>query len=743
MLNQRLTYQAALLALIAAAALGCEEERPGIIQVTDEPEGSPEGEPGGEPEAEPEGLVLLPDFIEVAVDPLRHVYAPGVQVLPEGTAYDQFGRPMDDLEVTFSVEPQGAATLLDTGRWRLEREGSLALVGCARGADGALKCGRRALIVDKGGPSILVRRPPAGAQLLAAEDPEVEVAGRVTDTHGDLRVVVNGQAVALDADGDFETTITPRFGINHVEIIATDGLQAVEATSGVDFLWAEAYHPVIHGGLGPGGETIDDLTGARFADGARLKIGRAFFDDGSPLVRDPLASEVLTDDLAGILELLIQEIDVMSRVPNPVADSDTLALRITEVRLDDTRVEIEVTDEGLDLYVQMRDVRVGTAGQFSVQGTTLSLDGGITATASAFVELTLKKDGAGADYEVGLSEVQLAFEEATSQFGSGEANAIFDLAEGALRGVLEDTLLEAVQGAFIDQLPDTLLGVFQSLEGALNGLSFNLETGLGPAIEVGMAAQVTTIDPVPGSHLDAILDMTVTAGGAPHFLDSRGVALSEAPDTPAPFFESSRLQIGMRLGLFNGLMHAIWDAGVLEINVFDVLPAELSFLLETATVSALLPPVITEPAPDELPNDLLITLGQLQMFADFGDQQDVYAFNVLVGADVSVDGAAITVTIAPDPQIRAWVVSTTGDAPQFSAATLEQLLLTQLWPRLEGLFNQSLSLPLPSVDLGSLGALAPSLAGMTMDIVLERPLDVRGGFLIFDGSWQGTAAFPR
>ena len=726
----------ALCVALASMASACgDESEPGDVQRVDgEPDAliEPDAQPDDQPEPEP--LVLVPSFVEVSASPLRHVYAPGLLLLPEARVFDQFGRPLE-AEVGFEVEPEGAAELQENGRWRLDQEGSVALVGCTgQGGDVAEVCGRFELIVDRGGPSITVTSPLGGAQLLASEHPEgvVEVEGTVADSSGALHLFVNGQRVDLDEAGGFTTQVSPRFGINHVEIIATDGLQAVEATSGVDFIWAEAYHAANDAG---------EQATVHFDDGMEVRIGRTFFDDGEPLERDPEATEVQTVDLAGILELLLQEIDIMSQIPNPITDSDTLSLSITQVRMDNTRIDVRVTDTGLELYIQLVGVRVGTSGRFSLEGTTLDLTGGITATASALATMTLSKAGLGAPYEVELDRVELALEQAESQFGSGEANAIFDLAESALRGVLEQTLLGAIEGAFIEDLPGTLRGVFDSLEGALNGLSFPLETGLGPAVQIDLAAQISTLTPEAGSHVEAVLDTRVSTNAAPLFAGSRGVALSRSLEEETPFFRGSALQIGLRLGLFYGLLHTVWDAGVLEIDVFDVLPAEIGFLLDAATVSARLPPMVTEPLPFESEGNLMVTLGQLEMVAEFGDQQDIYAFNIQVGAEISVADAAIALTLQSEPTITAWVVSTSGDAPQFDAATLRELLLTQLWPRLEGLFSESLSFPLPTVDLGSLGALAPSLSDMIVEIDLSRPLDVRGDHVIFDGVWRGTATF--
>ena len=98
------------LALLLSAT-GCGEDvETGVVDRQDlEPEAliEPEAMPP-EPSPTPDPIVLEVTFVEVSVDPLRHVYAPGLQLLPEVTIYDQFGREME-ASATLNVEPDGAA----------------------------------------------------------------------------------------------------------------------------------------------------------------------------------------------------------------------------------------------------------------------------------------------------------------------------------------------------------------------------------------------------------------------------------------------------------------------------------------------------------------------------------------------------------------------------------------------------------------------------------------------------------
>ncbi len=673
---------------------------------------------------------LIPTTIQASASPLRHVYAPGLLVLPEATVFDQFGRPYpegESPELTWTIEPPEAGTLQDTGRFKLETIGDATLVGCVPVESGESVCGSFDLIVDGQGPQISITSPQPGQWFVADQSPEVTVTGTITDDNGEVAVrgFVNGDEVDLDAEGNFTYVVEPSFGINHVDVVATDGLQAIESVGGVDFVWAQSYLPV-----------PEDRAQVGFDQGVKLRIAQNFMDDGEPLaLPDETPATVLTEDLAGILELLLYEIDIMSQVPDPVVDQAALTLRIPSVRIGQPRIEVTIIEGGFELYIQLQGLRAGTQGRFDLQGVEVDLTGAITATASAFVRVRLNKPSADAPYDVGIETLEMAIEEAESQFASGEANAIFDLAESALRGVLEDTLLGALEGSFIDDLPNQLLSLFDSLENSLNGLNFDLDLGFGQPAAVGLTADVTLLEAVPNNRLEATVAMGVQTNANANFPEAPGVALEFPIEQPPPFFTSSPIQIAMSVGLLNGLLHTIWNAGILNIDASEILPAELSFLLEAAFVSGKLPPMITVPTPEDgIDGDVIITLGQLELAADFGDQQDAYAFNIKVGANIDFVDGALSVTISPEPRIVAWLVSSTGEAPGFAPATLEGIILSQLWPLIADLVGDSLSLPLPDIDLTSVADLAPDLSDISTEIVLNRPVDLRGGYLILDGN---------
>ena len=64
--------------------------------------------------------------------------------------------------------------------------------------------------------------------------------------------------------------------------------------------------------------------------------------------------------------------------------------------------------------------------------------------------------------------------------------------------------------------------------------------------------------------------------------------------------------------------------------------------------------------------------------------------------------------------------------------------MANLWPVLTDALGEGLSIPLPVLDLGDLGAFAPALTDFTLVFDQVREIVSRGEFLIVDARLRGT-----
>ncbi len=340
-MTTRTTLSAALIAsLILTTSWGCgDDESPPQIDPNDNNVTNNNGTNNvTEPEPDPVPFLLL-----ASVTPPSSVYEPGYAIGTEVTVLDQLGDPLEGLEIDWSVDVPAAAALDDEAAWTFIQEGRFTLTACTAlpGLDGEPVCDSVSVLIDAGPPTIEITSPLPGTELSGEDSDTITVEGFVRDSHGDVQAWLNGAPLTLGDDGAFRASFSPRFGVEHVSVIASDGLYEVPSSSELDVLWAPAYYP-----------TNESTTEASvdFADGIILNLGQNFFDDGIKPITSPEGA-VFTEDLSDVLLVVLRNLELGALVTNPVLDSGDLQLDLENLTMGDPRLRIEITEEGLELFL--------------------------------------------------------------------------------------------------------------------------------------------------------------------------------------------------------------------------------------------------------------------------------------------------------------------------------------------------------------------------------------------------------
>jgi hypothetical protein len=541
---------------------------------------------------------------------------------------------------------------------------------------------------------------------------------------GALRVFVAGETVAVDELGRFSAVVPAQFGANHIAVTASDGLTE-ESTVEMDVLWAPAF-------LDAAGD--DDTPELTLARGIAVSLGQALFDDRQPL--DTQATPIVAGDLADVLTLVAERLALIEQIPDPVIDDPSFTLRIPAADPGPATSSVDVSASGVQLSLRLPELRLTTEGSLEVAGATLDLAGSVVASVAAAAQVEVRRDSEAAPLEVELTSLLIALETVTGEFDDPEANAIFLLAEGVLRTTIEEQLLGGVSETLETSLPAILRDVFDGLDNALADRELVLDDPLLSApLTLQLDGRVDRVAPTGGVELVAELRTTLGTTSPIAFPESRGVALLDPTGAGPAFFRDRDLQVGVRLAFLNGLLHALWNSGALDIDLTSLVEDEVGGLITAGRISAKMPPVLRPPRVGET-DRLVLSFGQVEVDLELeGGEQVRFGVGLDSAIDVAIEDSALVVFAPGDPRIRVWTIVAAENS-----VVSEELVATVLglqWPDLRDSILGGLRLDLPVPGLGSLGTLAPDLADFALAFELVEPASLRGGSVYLHAQLRG------
>lgn len=572
-----------------------------------------------------------------------------------------------------------------------------------------------------------VTAPAPGSELLAAEHPSIVVSGTVATsdaTQGALEAWVNGVRVDVKA-GAFTTQVVPEVGINHIKVQGGDGIGELVGQE-FDVMWAPAYLPPL------AGQTGFDLAGA-----LELHLGQRFFDArllGTAL--DLSTNPVVAHDIASALELVLWHVDLARLLPGGLhvgTAGASLDVAIPSATPSNIVVDARIVDgaqPAIDLNIDLLGVFLATAGSFTFSGRTLVVAGGITADMHASARLTLGT-GAGGTIAVGVTGVTTDVGRLVPGFTGAdgdELDALITIGGNDFQSLVEGLVSTQLIPTFTDRVPPLLETLLGATDKVLDNVSFTLDTGVGHPVTLQLDGRIGALDVRAGAangHVTVRQDLTVRTTGAPIHATSRGAARIDV-STADPVLNTSSLHLTMRQDFLNTLLHALWNAGMLE--------GQLTSGGLTANVSARLSPLI-RPTPPSSPCkidgercDVLLQLGQVEIgLPTFGQS---FGVNATAGARIAVNGGTVTLVVQKVPDLRVWETSAVHGS--LTAESVTGLIAKVVWPQLFGAIGDHLAISLPLPDLAALGLgdLAPGLANAQLLLEMRQRPSISGQWLV-------------
>jgi hypothetical protein len=585
--------------------------------------------------------------------------------------------------------------------------------------------------------TLAVTSPAPGAELLAAEHPSIVVSGMIATSdpaQGALEAWVNGVRVDIAGSGTFRTEVVPEPGINHIKVEGGNGLVELVGQE-FDVLWSPGY-------LRP----LDGTTGFDLPGALELQLGQRFFDArllGTAL--DLSTDPVVARDVASAIELILWQIDLKTLVPGNLhfgQGSAALDVAISSVAPANIVVDAKIVDgpaPGVDLKIDLLGVVLGMNGSFTLGSRVLVVNGSITADLHASARLTL---GTGDDgsIAVGVSGISATTGQLVPAFqgpNGAELDALIAIANSEFRSVLVGLLGGQLIPTLTDRLPPLLTMVLGATDELIDNIMFTLDPGLGKPVTLLLDGQMGALDVRAGAsgRVTVRQDITVRTSGMPAHPASHGAPQLSAL-TGDPVLGTSGVHLVMRQDFLNALLHAVWNAGLVD---GQVMVAGLA-----ANVTARLPPVV-RPTPassvckvDGERCDVQLQLGQVEI--DLLGQG--FGINASAGARIEVDGGAVSLKIQQVPDVKVWATSTMPGS--LTAETVSTLITSLVWPMLFGAIGDNLKIQLPLPDLATLGLadLAPGLANAELLLQMRQRPSVTGGRLTLGADLTLTTPPP-
>jgi len=658
--------------------------------------------------------------IALRFDPEARAYALGQPVLVKAVGVDALGNAIaGDIQVQgLAAAPDGHHTIQAEGQEiYFDLEGRYTISATAK--DDPSQSATAPLVVDQTKPLLQIDTPERGLVTDTLE--VVRVSGTISDNLGALEsLTIAGQRVNIaPAGGKFTADIPLRYGVTLLDMHAVDA-------QGLETLVTRA----VEQGLG-GFTSMQQRTIAADGtkNGAAVVLAQAAFDDGE--------EEEVRDDLASIIEFIVENFDFTSFAPNPLASfsciSGTCELAFTDTTIGDVQVTMTLSAGRIHLKVDL----VEFAGEMTLS---FPCDTPVICTTRPRANLpaTLGTNRVTLDSDIFVSvvegEVVTTAENTVVVIDGLVVTAAGDptgLLEAALTGaitLIEDFLVTAMEQLIVGLVEDQVAGALGGLFSALVlDETFDLPSPVpsGAPNTIVLETRPAGVDISPERlqlRVDALAHAQTPARPHDHLGSLRHSGCS--PEQALQFPPPEPITVALHDDLINQLLFAIWEGGTLSLDLADGAADELlgQFGLVGASikVDAYLPPVFESCRGGEGVGTVQLGDLFLEIESEFAGEPLHLGLWLLAEAPIDVAVAenaegALEASLVLDAIEPLWIEVAINQGPFASdEAAVIGLVKDALIPRLLGTVTESATFTLPTIDLGALTSAVP--AGTTIDL---------------------------
>ncbi|HEY5949388.1 MAG TPA: hypothetical protein VIV40_28030 [Kofleriaceae bacterium] len=644
----------------------------------------------------------VPASLVIAKLPDLPVYAVGNSVAISSIVADRYGNEIFPPPVTYAsaaITGVGPTVQVAANEWRYNGEGLYRItVTVTPPTDMNIPLSATAdVLVNSRGPAITCANDATMQNITPGT--VISVSGQATDVNGVASINVNGSPVAVGTNGTFSANITTRFGINFIDVTATDTF-GEPTTKVCTLLIANRY-------FNPANPIPDTVS---------LKLTQPAIDD---MNRGGALSS-----LGDVLHTILNSSGLQSAVHNALlasnplkpmsCDSQTCVFGVcvcwyrSEVTYINSTfpgpnsVSLTLVDGGIRTIARMENIGVNLRVRGDVAGIGYDTSGWVNVS---YIEVALTLDTTLTNGKPTISvrggSVSSTVGTITTNFGGVDGwilnNIVVPLAQGSLRDALRNIITNYITNNF-NAVLDGLIG---NLDINTLGATFNVPRldGSG-SVAMGFGLAFSALNTTSSRMLFGIgTRMTTTAANAYATL---GVPLPPGTNLLDPAVSAPvNTAVAAHVGIFNHALHALWRANYFTATftgsqLGSGVPAGLSLVIVTR-----LPPVATILAN----GTVQLQLGAMDLILQHPDLPqnlavrfgaDAHASVTLVGNDLTFGGVVIDQTHVGTDDIN--LDAQQQQSLQTTVAALAQQLVTQ------SLNNSLPAIPIPGFTIpASLG----------------------------------------
>lgn len=531
----------------------------------------------------------LPASLVISKVPDQPVYSIGQVIDIARVVADRFGNPIPDAVVPVvsepnEVTPEPHTQVLGDGRFRYLEEGIYTLTATVAPPtqDDVVLTAQTTVVIDENGPQISCDDPIDGGILDVAPGGTITFSGSVSDLSGVTDVSVNGVPVVIGRGGTFSVGLTTRYGINFVDLAATDG-SGREASRTCAFLVSDEWAP-------------DTST---LSDTISLRLRQAAFDDnnrtdGLDSIADILATVLNSSGLRDTLHAALL-------AANPLKPSScdqggpfgTCILSSEVIYLDSqlpgpNTVALTLVDGGLRANVRIDNPRI----RIRVRGRAF----GIPYDTTGWVTFDYIDVGAIFDTSLSSGRPRMTVRpgSVTASVGSVSTNfsgldgAVIDIVVALFQGRVRDMVRDLVRDYVTSNFDSVLEGVFGGLDVDSLGTTFDVARLDGSGnirltFGIGLNSLSTSSSRMLfgiGTRLFAPAAHARPTLGAPVQVGARRLDVSGTQSAG----------VAMHEAVLSQAVHALWRAGFLDATLDNTTVSGLPDGLSAQIVTGL-PPV--------------------------------------------------------------------------------------------------------------------------------------------------------